>query len=1710
MTSHLTPSRDPDAATDPLLSGLGAPSRYAAARVNASTPTGPVPPGRIEDAVTRRALEHPDELALVDGDVELSRRALDELTEKIATDLDGKGIGAGDLVAVVGDRGAAQTVCVLAVLRAGAAWLPVSRSLPEARVQAQFDAARPDAVVEVGEGPWDPVTVTGRSVRGGGSGGQVEGLAYVFPTSGSTGVPKAVAMGHTQALTSVAETVRLAGIGPGDRILAVSPTSFDLSVWDLLASLLSGAALVMVPPADERDPGAIARLVDRRRVSVVMAAPALLALVLSAAELTGRVHASLRAALCGGDWIPGSLVRTFHEVAGADPRFFSIGGSTECSPVTMWHRVGPEEVVSESTRVPYGRPLAGQRVYVVDEESAVVPVDVPGELLVAGSGVGPGYLHDPVRDGHAFFRHPVSGERMYRTGDRAVYTRDGLIELRGRIDQQVKVRGHRIEMGDVESALSALPEVGAAAVVAEVGDDGQVADLVAHVASESATPAGIASALASTLPDYMIPGRVVVHRQLPLTANGKVDRRALTAAPRVSAAPGVEERRDDDDDDLVDSVRRLWEHSTGRAPAPVDVPFLDLGGDSLSAARLVFLLRRELGTEIDMAALPSMSVRDVAAAVGACPRTADGARPGPVSGSGARLVHDAGARYEPFPLTDQQQAYVVGRDPSLPLGNIACHVYLELDTVAGSGDTLDVAALDRAWQRVIGRHDALRLVIDPQTMTQRVSETVPRNPIRVIPDEPGAAGRIRDELSHSVRDVGTWPLFEVVALPLAAGGVRLCLSLDSLIADFRGLRIILEDWAAYYENPDTELPPPEITYRDYVLRALDVEREAADTGGTRYWRERLPTLPSYPELPLSLDPETVITPHFSTLDAVVEPGRWATFTRLCRQNRVTTTAAVFAAYAWALACWSSNDHFLLNVPSFNRLPLHPRVDDIVGEFATFTLLEVDVSDVPDFRTFARAVQSRLWRDIGEGRLSGVRVLREIVAARGSFDGPVAPVVATSEVAIAGGDEPLLGGRVEETFAVTQTPQVWMDLRFEERDGALRLHLDHLRDVIDPAVAQGIFDTVLACIDRAVSPDRADWGTWLPPRPAGTEVHGQPLTCRPVSHAEMFLDRVREDPDAPALVDADLVLSRGDLLARAGSIADALTRRGVSTGDVVAVAVPRGWRQYAALLGVTLAGGTYSPVDVDQPTARATGILDTLRPALVLTHDADFSFSGVRARVDDLLAEGRWAGEPAPAASIAYILFTSGSTGRPKGVRIGTEGLAVCVDATITEFGLGPHTVSLAVSRVHHDMSVFDVAVTLAAGGRIVVPSDLNGPDPQEWLELIRRERVTALCAVPGLVDMLLTADRRSTSTLSSLELVLTGGARVAAALVTELRGRAPACTVVSVGGPTETTAWNIWFPIRPDEPVPDPVPYGRPIRATTYRVADRDGLARPVGAVGELLVSGPGVTPGFVGGGQVDRFHHEDGTVWIRTGDRGVLHTDGLLRFVGRVDEQVQIRGHRVEPGEVESVLVAHPAIRSAVVTPRFREDAGDPRDLVAHVVMEAGGPAPVPAAPVTERDLVEFARRHLPDHMVPARIEILDRLPLTPNGKVDRDALRLTEQVPTSPDVGPTGDLERIVLQSWSETLGVDCSSVHENFFDLGGDSIRAAAIVVELRELFATPIPITAPFRNPSVGQLCSALRRDEPRPGHFDAVAAVIAEVRAMDETMLDHQLDAGGGL
>ncbi|CUW25653.1 non-ribosomal peptide synthetase [Streptomyces reticuli] len=1615
-----------------------------------NTTARPAAPASPVDLFAEQARRTPDALAVQDGDRELTYRHLAEWADALAARLVAGGLAAEDRVALLMDRSAELVVAQLAVLQAGGAYVPVDTRAPEDRrrtLLAQAGATVRLTAADVTAARTGTGTTTERTPAA-----DPDRLAYVMFTSGSTGLPKAVAVRHRD-VAALATDSRFAD-GVCARVLLHSPVAFDAATFEVWAPLLTGGCVV-VAPGESVDAALLRRLAADGGLTALWLTAGLFRLL---AQDTPDCFRGLAQVWTGGDVVPAQAVR---RVLAACPGLTVVDGYGPTETTTFATSFALTDPAAVPGTVPIGRPLDDMRAHVLDARLRPVPPGCAGELYLAGEGVARGYLGRPGDTAARFLADPAGppGARMYRTGDLARRRPDGTVEFLGRADDQVKIRGFRVEPGEVEAALAAHPDVVDVAVLAREDRPG-AKRLVAYVVG----PAGqdgeeLRAFAARTLPDYLVPTAVVPLPALPLSRNGKLDRAALPAPEALPGRTRVEPR--------TEAERRtaaVFGEVLGSEPPGVEDDFFQLGGDSILSIRLASRLAETFDTDLSpRAVFTHPTPAGLAGLLGTRQGTGRAALT-PVTRNGAAPMSYA-----------QQRLWFL--EEFAPGGT----EYVTALALRLRG-TLDAGALRAALAALVARHESLRTTFDsvdghgvqlvhpPQEVPLPVRDL---SSLRDSAREPALRSLLAEERARPF-DLREGPLLRTGLVRLAERDHVLTLTLHHIVTDGWSTAVLLGDLAHLYRAElgaaEDELPPLPVQYADYA----HWQRTAAATGldeHLAYWKRHLAdTAPL--DLPTDRPRPPVRTSAGATTRLMVPARTARRLDRLARQHGTTLFTTLVAAAQAYLARLSGAEDIAVGTVSSGRD--RPETQGLVGFFVNTLVLRSRAEAEQPFTGFLTAVRQTVLDAFAHQDVPFERVVDEVDPVRDTSRSPLFQVmVVLQNTPAAALDLPGL----DVTDVEPESDQAPFDLTLEfaeTGDGALHGLLTYNTDLFDPATAErmaGQLGTLLHAV--AEDPDRPLGALPLTSDDELKTVleQGRP-TFRPVPEATLpalFERQAARTPDAVALVDGDRERTYADVDRAANRLAHRLLRDGVGPERVVALALPRSAAAVVAQLAVAKAGGAFLPVDPDYPPQRREFMIRDAGAHLVLADPAEvWAADGSDTAPTD--ADRPTALTP---AHPAYVIYTSGSTGTPKGVVVTHRGLASFAAAAAEQYAAGPGDRVLQFASPSFDASVLELCVSLLGGAALVTGEE--GPLVGERLAEVLAERRISHTLIPPAA--LATVPPGTAAALPHLRTLVVGAEACPADLVDTW---APGRRMINSYGPTEATVVATWTgPLTPGTGTP---PIGRPAAGTRVRVLDAALRPVPPGVTGELYLAGPGLARGYLGrpGLTAQRFVADPfgapGERMYRTGDLVRWTADGRLVFAGRADDQVKLRGFRIEPGEIESALRRSPLVRDAVVAVRAEDTPGAPARLVAYVVpAQASGTA----LPVAELRL--HLAGLLPPHMVPAVFVPLDRLPLTPNGKTDRRALPAPGPVPAGdgPRTAPRTDTERRIARIWADVLGIEEVGADDNFFALGGDSVLSMQVVSRLRR-DGLHVATRDLFTHQTVAELATVVRTAPRRTG------------------------------
>ncbi|MFE0458753.1 amino acid adenylation domain-containing protein [Kitasatospora sp. NPDC058965] len=1608
----------------------------------------PQPERSFVERFQERSTQTPDAVAVACGDESLSYRELNERANRMARLLVDRGAGVERFVAVLLPRSPTLVVTLLAVLKSGAAYLPIDPDFPADRIGYMLEDARPallvtdattaDHLAMLSDGTErvlvdevDASTVVGENLPA----VSPDHPAYVIYTSGSTGRPKGVVVLRSALDNFLGAMADRFVLTPADRVLATTTICFDIAGLELYLPLLSGARVVLAGTDTARDPKALLELMTCHGVTLAQATPSLWQALL---QETRSALSGVRV-LVGGEALPVELARALGESAHAVTNMY---GPTE---TTIWSTNRPVDNDSAS-RGSIGFPIDNTQVYVLDNGLRPTAVGAPGELYLAGAGLARGYWNRPRLTAEKFLPNPFGppGTRMYRTGDLVRWSAHGDLEYLGRSDHQVKLRGFRIEQGEIETALTGTGAVRRAAVMVRedrVGDK----RLVAYV-----IPVGPADTeqlrreLSRTLPDYMVPSAIIPLSGFPMTPNGKLDRAALPA-PDYGTRTASRRPRDRREEVLC----TLFAEVLGLPEVAVDDNFFDLGGHSLLAFRLLARIQQEFGVEFPLRRLfAAPTAAAVAESMAAMP-TADNCR----SESG-RTPLVAVIRGEPLPLSVMQESVWLADQLASADGGYNVPLALRLT------GRLDRDALRHALDRLVERHEVLRtrISVGADGVPFQVADTAGHGAVLEERDAVEVADLTDLVLAEAARgfDLASEHPLRSVLWRVSGQEHLLLLTAHHVAVDAWSMDLVQRELAEFYaaatDGREPNLDPLPIQQADYAVweRArLDSKQHAAELA---FWRAELAGAVATEVLGDFPRPATR-SGRGGAVAFAVAPEEAHGIRELARRHGTTVSTVVLAALQTLLSRITGQDDIVLGSTVAGRGD--PRLEKVVGCMLNTVVLRGDLAGAPTFAELIERTRTRTVEALAHQELPFDRLMGELRAARDAGRTPLVQIMYNFSAQQPA--ERLLGEvAVEQVPVPVTTCKFDLVLSVVDDGSCLEGALEYASDLYLHDTARRIAASLTRLLTAAASaPD-----TPLSRLPLVPEadlalmtrwgVSEQQLTGALTVH-QLVEDQTDRAPHRTAVRAGGDSLSFAELDDRANRLANALLSGALGALPLtpeapVALLLDRSPELVVAMLAVLKAGGYFIPMDPGYPPARLARITSTVEPSLVLSRgdlvrrlsdpqlfgvvpvvaveDATAVLSGMPAHRPDLSVDPR---------SLVYSIFTSGSTGHPKGVAVEHIGAVRYLSWAARNYpGSGEHG-TLVHSSVGFDLTMSSLLEPLVSGrGMTLLPADatladlareLSGPLAFDYVRL-----------TPSHLRHL-TAHWSDNSLDPAARGWVVGGEVLDPQLVERLLQLRPDTVVVNHYGPTETVIGRVVHPVRAgDHLAPDaPLPLGAPLGATRLQVLDPRLEPVPIGAVGELYIGGEGVARGYIGRAALtaERFlpdpQGRPGARMYRTGDLVRWRTDGLLDFVGRVDHQVKLRGYRIELGEIEARLTEAPCVDRAVALVRGEQ-------LIAYIVRAQG------QAPTTISALRRFCAEQLPEFMVPSQWAFLDSFPLTPHGKVDHQAL--PEPSGERPElehryVAPRTPGEQLLAELWATVLGVNEVGIEDNFFDLGGTSV-------------------------------------------------------------------------
>ncbi|MCY7829483.1 non-ribosomal peptide synthetase DhbF [Bacillus spizizenii] len=1680
----------------------------------------------LQDMFKKQAILTPERIALICDDVQVNYQELNEKANRLAHLLIEKGLGPEQFVALALPRSPEMVASMLAVLKTGAAYLPLDPEFPADRISYMLEDAKPSCIITTEEiaarlpdGLSVPQLVLDQTVTqeivkryspdNPNVSVSLAHPAYIIYTSGSTGRPKGVVVTLKSLSNFLLSMQEAFSLGEEDRLLAVTTVAFDISALELYLPLISGAQIVIAKKETIREPQALAKMIEYFDIDIMQATPTLWhALVTNEPETLRGLRV-----LVGGEALPSGLLQALQKLHCSVTNLY---GPTE---TTIWSATAFLEEGLKGVP-PIGKPIWNTQVYVLDNGLQPVPPGVVGELYIAGTGLARGYFRRPDLTAERFVADPYGppGARMYRTGDQARWRADGSLDYIGRADHQIKIRGFRIELGEIDAVLAKHPDIEQAAVVVREDQPGDKR-LVAYVVAASAIDtADLRRYVGASLPDYMVPAAFMEMDELPLTPNGKLDRKALPA-PDFSTSVSDRGPRTPQEEILCD----LFAEVLGLARVGIDDSFFELGGHSLLAARLMSRIREVMGAELGIAKLfDEPTVAGLAAHLD--------------QAQSARPALQRAERPERIPLSFAQRRlwFLHCLEGPSPTYNIPVAVRL-------SGE-LDQGVLQAALYDLVCRHESLRTIFPESqgTSYQHILDADQARPVLHVTeiDEKELSGRFAEAVRYSF-DLAAEPAFRAELFVIGPDEYVLLLLVHHIVGDGWSLTPLTRDLGAAYAarcyGKAPEWAPLTVQYADYALWQQELLGSGDDpnsliAGQLAFWKETLKNLPDQLELPTDYSRPAEPSHDGDTIHFCIEPELHKRLQDLARANRVSLFMVLQSGLAALLTRLGAGTDIPIGSPIAGRND--DALGDLVGLFINTLVLRTDTSGDPSFRELLDRV-------------------REVnLAAYENQDLPFERLVEVLNPARSRATHPLF----QIMFAFQSTPDA--ELNLPDMESSLRIHsvgsakfdltleisenrladgtpngleglLEYSTDLFKQATAQALADRLMRLLEAAESDPDQQIGNLdiLAPEERSSMVTDWQSVSEKIPHAclpEQFEKQAALSPEAIAVVCEDQSLSYAELNERANRLARMLISEGVGPEQFVALALPRSLEMAVGLLAVLKAGAAYLPLDPDYPADRIAFMLEDAQPAFIMTNTKAAENIPPAENVPRIVLDDPELAEklntypaenpsntdriqPLSPLNTAYVIYTSGSTGVPKGVMIPHQNVTRLFAATDHWFHFSSDDIWTMFHSYAFDFSVWEIWGPLLHGGRLVIVPHHVSRSPEAFLRLLVKEGVTVLNQTPSAFYQLMQAEREQSDLGQALSLryVIFGGEALELSRLEDWYNRHPENRpqLINMYGITETTVHVSYIELdRSMAALRANSLIGCGIPDLGVYVLDERLQPVPPGVAGELYVSGAGLARGYLGraGLTAERFIADPfgppGTRMYRTGDVARLRADGSLDYVGRADHQVKIRGFRIELGEIEAALVQHSRLEDAAVI--VREDQPGDKRLAAYVI-------PSLEDTIDTAELRKYAAERLPDYMVPSAFVTMKELPLTPNGKLDRKALPAPDFAVTGR--GPRTPQEEILCDLFMEVLHLPRVGIDDRFFDLGGHSLLAVQLMSRIREALGVELSIGNLFEAPTVAGLAERLEM-----GSSQSALDVLLPLRTSGDKLPLFCVHPAGGL
>lgn len=1636
----------------------------------------------LQQFFEKQCLSNPNKIAVKFCKEEITYSELNRKANKLAHYLQESGISRDVPVAVCVNRSTELVICLLAVLKAGGAYVPLDPGYPtdrlnyilkdcvakvlisEKHIKSNLDFPQSLTTFDIDEfvnldqyASSNPPIINKSS-----------DLCYIIYTSGTTGKPKGVGNIHKALVNRILWMHEQYPINENDNILQKTPFSFDVSVWEFFWPLMVGATLVVAKPEIHKDVDELRKTIEKYKITTIHFVPSMLNLFLE--DIKTNSCDSLRQVFVSGEALPTNLMHKFFEKFNCC-KLHNLYGPTEAAIDVTYHECTKNFKFSGAI-VPIGRPISNIKIYILDKFMNPTPIGVTGELHISGVGLARGYINREELTSEKFVPNPFDpGDKLYKTGDLCSYREDGIIEYLGRIDNQIKLRGLRIELGEIESQITEHSGIKKAVVVALDDEATNNKFLAAYCLHNSGTDlvnleGEIKVNLKKQLPEFMVPQYFTFLNEFPLSPNGKLDVKKL---PNPRKTLEIQNIQNDSKQESAETqkLKLIWQNLLGLKNINSKTSFFLYGGHSLLAMQLALHIRKNFNKNITLSEI--FENPTIESQLGLLTKRRE-----EIIETEVILTSDVKNLYEPFSLTDIQKAYLVGRTDAFSLGQIRSHIYVE-----NNFDKIDVNRLEKAVNILLVRHGMLLAKIT-EDISQKTLKCEEYFKIKI---NHFTEQETRKQIINKFSQNDQWPLFDIQITRNHKGDV-VHFYFDLLIIDGTGLEVFFNELSELYNDNNLKLKPLSLTYRD-CIKALEKEKSSNKYQKAKsYWHDKIASIAEAPILPTRISQEDS-SPGFVRRKGILSQKEWQSFQNKAAQIGITPAALLVTIYSKILNIWSKSSHFTMNLMFFNRPLEHEDVSNIVGNFSSTMLLNLDFSKEYSFAEDARKIQEQLLSDLEHNIFNGINVLSEINRRTGGSGVANVPVVFACALNLGKQNLSKTSSKFKwygngVSYNHLETPQVWFDHQvFEDHDGSFCYYWDVREEYFPENMIQDMFTMYNSKLLEVATSQELNIEFSTPSYQLDAIRRINSTEDKHIKAGLLYANILKQAllrSDKVAIITKNSTLTYAEIIANAFKIKNELLSYDVNTNDFVAIVMPKSWQQIVAALAVHMSGAAYIPVDAALPNDRIKQIIEISGCKTIITQqELDFSPDIPTIKFVDKFVENKQNFVlqdeinnfvcPQKAEDLAYAIFTSGSTGIPKGVLIDHQAAYNTVEAINNKYSVTSNDKAFAISSMSFDLSVYDIFGLLGVGGSIYIPTGDETKTPECWENIIRQEKITIWNSVPALMQLLVEGILNVHNSYD-LRLVLLSGDWIPVQLPNKIR-KYFNTRIISLGGATEASIWSNYYEIKDVDPSWSSIPYGKALPNQTMYILDDKLKPKPFNVPGMIYIGGKGLARGYLGDAEKTNasfiIHPTTNERLYKTGDIGKLCPNGEIEFLGRNDLQVKLQGYRIELEEIENILDKTQDIKQSVV--RILGNSKSSQKLVAFYTANTD---------IDTDNLKSVLSEKLPFYMVPHIFHQLESFPFNINGKVDIKQLSklVSDESNSSNDfVSPKTDLEKQIALIWSDLLDIKNISINDNFFELGGTSFQAFQMIYDMQKKLNISISLATLLQEGSISKLANS---------------------------------------